>query len=144
MTVFREASTTQETAPQEVKPVELTDDGSHDTALSTEPELSVESELEKWEVQNGKYGHEYLGIKEISKEFPYNAQFSQLDKYIKAEMEERGYDKTPKAWQDILAEIEGEIGSSKLDAIKRLGKLTNYIKVLQKFKAAKKMKESFR
>jgi len=144
--VFRarqsESSQEPETAPSEVLPADLKDDGNRDKAITGEPELK-ENSLEKWEISNGKYGAEYLGIKETIKEFPYNAQFSQIDKYIKAEMEERGYDKTPKAWQDILAEIEGEIKSSKLNAIERLKKVTNYIKVLQKMRELKKKRESY-
>jgi len=144
--VFRtaqpEPSVASETASSEVLPVELKDDGNRDKAIVGGEEIK-ENSLEKWEIENGKYGAEYLGIKETIKEFPYNAQFSQLDKYIKGEMEERGYDKTPKAWQDILEEIENEIDSSKLNAIERLKRVTNYIKVLQKIRELKKKKDSY-
>lgn len=144
--VFRhavEAPVASETAPGEALAVEIPDAGNRDIAL-TGDEINQSSPLEEWEIKNGKYGAEYLGIKEVVKEFPYNADFSVVDKYIKGELEERGYDKTPKAWQDILAEIENDIQSSKLSAIDRLKKLSSYVKVLQKLKAAKKMKDNFK
>ena len=142
-TVFRTLSAPPEPSVEPTPPVVLTDAGNRDVAL-TGDEIKQESPLDMWELQNGKYGAEYLGIKEISKQFPYNAQFSILDKYIKSELEERGYDKTPEHWQDVLAEIEGEIQTSKLNAIDRLKKLSNYVRILQKLNAVKKMKEQFR
>ena len=132
-----------EIAPQEVKLLELTDSGNREEAVTSEPEFKPQDTLDMWEKNNGQYGLEYLGIKEIAKDFTQKMQFSTLDKYIKAEMDERGYDKTPKNWQDILGEIENEIGSKGLSAYDRLKKLNNYVKVLQKFKAAKKLKESY-
>lgn len=143
-TTFRTASQEPETTPYEPEKVELTDAGNRDKAVSERPDLSTESELDKWEIQNGKYGLEYLGIKEIAKEFPYNADFSILDNYIKESLQERGYDKTPGRWQEVLNEIENEIGSKDLNAIERLKRLTQYVKVAKKINDLKKQKESFR
>jgi hypothetical protein len=105
--------------------------------------MNQTSPLEKWEIQHGKYGLEYLGIKEVGKEFPYNAQFSVVDKYIKEEIKSRGYDLTPEKWQEILAEIESEIGTGKLDALERLKKLRGYIDVVRKYRKAKELKERY-
>jgi hypothetical protein len=100
------------------------------------------NELDKWETANGKYGLEYLGIKEISKEFPIKMQFQMIDKYIKEEMGD--YDKTPQRWQDILKSLEAELGTDKMNAVERLKKLAGYIRVLNNFKKAKAQKELYK
>lgn len=143
-TTFRIASQEPETTPYEPEKVELTDSGNYDKALSERPDLSSQSELDKWEIQNGKYGLEYLGIKEIAKEFPYSADFSIVDNYIKGSLEERGYDKTPGRWQEVLNEIENEIGSKDLNAIERLKRIAQYVKVAKKISDLKKQRDSFR
>lgn len=143
-TTFRTASQEPEVAPQEPVKVELTDSGNRDKAISERPDLSTESELDRWEIQNGKYGLEYLGIKEIAKEFPYSADFSVLDNYIKESLKERGYDKTPERWQDVLREIEDEIGTKNLNAIDRLKRLSQYVKVAKKMNELKKLKDSYK
>lgn len=117
--------------------------GVDDKAISAEFKPTEASELDNWEIQHGKYGAEYLGIKEIVKEFPMKAQFGELDKYIKDELSERGYDKTPEAWQNILKELETEIGSDKLNAIERLKKLSGYIKTLKRLKEATNLKNKY-
>jgi hypothetical protein len=61
---------------------------------------------------------------------------SEIDKYVKAEMEERGMEKTTKNYRDVLNEIEREIGSEKLQLLKRFSKLTGYIRAMNKLKAA--------
>lgn len=141
-TVFRSAVESQETQgsqESQEKPSEVT--GIVSDPENTPREVASDS-LEAWELNNGKYGLSYLGIKEIGKTFPISMHFSQIDKYIKAEIAERGLDATPKTWQDILAEIEGEIGKEK-DSYKRLQKLSDYLKVLSKLKNLKKLKEKY-
>lgn len=137
-TIFREAE-------KEVKP-QLAEKPAEVTGIVSDPE-SVPREiktdtLEKWETMHGKYGLEYFGIKNIANTFPISMQFNQIDKFIKSELSERGMDATPQAWQDILAELEGEVGKEK-DSYKRLQKLSNYLKVLSKMKALKKLKEKY-
>ena len=138
---------TRETTPEIDAPVEITPDttnhGNQDKAITSEPELSLQSELEKWETTNGNYLNEYLGIKEISREFPYNAQSSQIDKYIKGELTEKGFDKTPSRYQELLTELEKEAGSDKLNAVDRLKRLTGYIQVLNNLKKAQQKKQLY-
>lgn len=100
------------------------------------------SSLEDWEVMNGKYGLEYLGIKNIADTFPIKMHFGALDKYIKEEISERGIDATPETWQNILKELEAEIGTEK-NAYKRLQRLNDYIKVIRKIKSLKELKNSY-
>lgn len=102
------------------------------------------NDLEDWEVSNGKYGLEYLSIKEIAKEFPVKMQFPFVDSYIKEEMKTRGLDSTRENWQKILSELETESNTDKKDSFKRIAKLYEFIKTLRKFKALKDKKESFK
>lgn len=135
----------------EPEPVALPDHGHEDEAIGKEyreqnREQNMEQEadaLSQWETRHGKYGLEYLGIHEISKVFPYNAQFAVVDKFIKEEMAEAAYDRTPEAWQKILAGIEQEIGSQNLKAIDRLKRLHDYIQVLKRFRKAKETKDRY-
>lgn len=128
-----------ESAPE--KPAEV-------TGIVDKPEeldiVAESNDLENWEMQNGKYGLAFLGIKEIGKTFPLNAQFGVLDKYIKGEMEEKGYDKTPAKWQEILKELEDEVGSEKLNSYERLKKLVSLINIIKKQKALKAKRELYR
>lgn len=100
--------------------------------------------LEDWEIRNGKYGLEYMGIKEIAKEFPAKMQFPYIDNFIKSEIKERGLDSTPENWQKILAEIEEEAGIDKKNSYERLKRLFDYIKLYNKFKTTKELKEKFK
>lgn len=109
----------------------------------TETFTDTSNKLEEWETNGGKYGIEYLGIRELSKEFPYKMQFQTIDKYIKGELEERGYDKTTKGWQDMLGELEEQLGTKNLNAVERLRRITGYIQILQKINKAKKLKEKY-
>lgn len=138
-TTFREKiEPVAESKPETPTPV--TGVVSDPDSVPREPSAST---LDEWETLHGKYGLEYLGIKEIGKTFPLSMQFAQVDKYIRGEMAERGIDPTPKAWQDILAEIEGELGKEK-DSYKRLRKLSEYLKVIGKIKNLEKLKEKYR
>ena len=115
-----------------------------DRAIGENLEQSKESELDNWELQNGKYGLDYMGIKETAKEFPMKMQFSYIDSFIKAEMAEKGYDKTPTSWQDVLKGIEEEIGTDKNKSAERLSRIYNYLKTLSKYREIKTKRDSFK
>lgn len=102
------------------------------------------SQLDQWETENGKYGADFFGIKEIVKTFPLSVQFGAVDGYIKAEIQERGWEKTTENYQKILSEIEGEIRTSRLETYARLKRLSEYVAVMKKMSELKKKKESFR
>ena len=121
-------------------------EGKIDGALKDRDEVEeVEkvSEIDKWEIENGKYGLEYLGIKELAGEFPIKAQFGIVDNYIKAEMKRLGYD-TPGRYQQILDGLEEEINSRKLSAYERVKKLSEYVKVIKKLSDLEEKKRMFR
>lgn len=109
-----------------------------------EPPRERESELERWEGEHGKYGLELMGIKEVANEWPYKMQFGGIDKYIREEITERGWEPSPKHYQDILAELEEETGTKEIEYLDKMKKLFEYIQVLKKFKDIKKKKEQFR
>lgn len=100
--------------------------------------------LEDWETRNGKYGIEFFGIKEIAGQVPYRLYFGTIDGYIKSEIASRGLERSPSSWQEILSEMENEIGSTKLDVYSRLKRLSEYALVLKRYRAAKEKKEAFR
>lgn len=131
-------------APLKPLPNDNTDGATPAIEESDEPKETV-SALETWEETNGiKYGVELFGIKDVMTDFSLKMDYSVVDKYIRDEIKENGYDATPKKWQEILDGLELEIGSSKLDAFERLKKLSSYIKVLKKYKEIKEKKEQFR
>jgi len=70
-------------------------------------------------------------------------QTSVIDKYIKGELESRGYEKNIENYEKILQEIETEIGSDRLELFKRITKITQYAKALQRLNQAKALKEKF-
>lgn len=107
-------------------------------------EIERVSELEGWEMEHGKYGEEYFGIKEIAGEFPLKLHFNTVDKYIKSEIKERGLNNTKENYQRILDETEKEIGSVHLDVYKRLSKLFGYVNVVKKISELNKKKELLR
>ncbi len=99
--------------------------------------------LSNWELEHGKYGVELFGIKEVIKEFPYGMQFGAIDNWIKAEIAERGLEPSPKAYQRLLEELESETGTEDIDVYDKMKKLSEYIKVIKKYREIKKKKESF-
>ena len=110
-------------------------------------DVSDEKEIEKlaiWEGEKGKrYINEYFNTHNVSHEFTVKMPTSEIDKYVKAEMEVRGMEKTTKNYRDVLNEIEREIGSEKLQLFKRFSKLTGYIRAMNKLKAAKALRQKY-
>lgn len=114
-TIFREAIPEEPVSQVETPLVELKSDDVQGAKKasdpSDEPKAPVNS-LENWELEHGKYGAEILGIKDIMFEFPYRMQFGTMDKYIKGEIVERGWEPNLKHYQEILEELENETGTS--------------------------------
>jgi len=138
---FRKRESTDTPEPEPEKPAEVT--GIVEDKTDLEITDGRTNDLDIWEQNNGKYGLAYLGIKEIGKTFPIKAQFGEIDKYIKGELEEKGYDKTPLKWQEVLKELESEIGSDKLNVYERLKKLTALIRIIKKQKELKEKRRLY-
>lgn len=100
--------------------------------------------LEIWEGENKKkYVNEYFNTHNIAHEFIWKMPISEIDKYIRNELESREYEKTTKNYKEILAEIETKIGSEKLTLSQRLHKITGYIRALKKLYKARALKEKY-
>lgn len=114
--------------------------------LRPEDKLSTETEksLVLWEETHGKrFVDECFGTHLTSSEFSVKMPTSEIDKYIRGELESRGYEKSVENYRDILREIESEIGSEKLNLMKRFQRITGYIRVLNKIKKARELKEKY-
>lgn len=144
--VFRErvASTPEApAAPTVSAPQESYELKGGETKAST-PETPEERTIDIWEGLNRKrYIDEYFDTHATSSEFMVKMPTSEIDKFIRAEMEERGFEKTIDNYQEVLREIEEEIGSSRLELFKRFTKLTGYIRAIMKFRKAKALKEKY-
>jgi hypothetical protein len=128
-------------APQPLKSDELT--GLEKKAQ--EPSTKEEERLEIWEgLHSRKFVTEYFDIGNIDGEFNLKMDTSVIDKYIKSELETRKYDKNIDNWKSILAEIEKEIGSDRMETFSRIKKIVGYIKVVQKINEFKKKKELYK
>lgn len=103
-----------------------------------------ELNLDIWEGENRrKYAQDYFKIREIANEFPVKAQYVFIDKYIKAELEKRGYEKNTQNWEALIQEIEGKIGTQRLSTFKRLQRIFNYIQVVNKIDALNEKKKLY-
>ena len=146
MTVFKERVEHQEETPIEVPKIEIKSDelkGYEDKA--TDPITEEEKKLEIWEGLNKtKFINDYFDVKNtVDGDFALKMQTSVIDKFIKGELERKGYEKNIDNYKSVLEEIENEIGSNRLELFKRITKLTGYIKVLNKFTEAKRKKELY-
>lgn len=136
-----EPSQTQETAPQAIKIPEV--------AEGINPNLPPEEtqnfdKLEIWEGENNKkYVNEYFNTHNIAHEFIWKMPISEIDKFIRSEMETKEYEKTTKNYKEILAEIESKIGSEKLTLSQRLHKITGYIRALSKLYKARELRNKY-
>ena len=68
---------------------------------------------------------------------------SEIDKYIRSELEKLGYEKTTENYKKILAEMESEIGSDRLELLKRFQKITGYIRAINKLYKARELKARY-
>lgn len=143
-TIFREAVVeTKEEAPvvelkqEEGKPIDPNSIGLKDVGDATDS-------LALWEEEKGKrFVDEIFNTHVTGSEFLVKMPTSEIDKYIRAEMEERGYEKTTKNYQELLDEIEEEIGSKKLNLMERFRKITGYMRVLNKIKKARELRKKY-
>jgi hypothetical protein len=145
--VFREriveSPVAPEIAPQATKPIEVEDVPGYAKKVQDEPTREEET-LDIWEGLNRrKYGHDYFNIREFAHEFPIKANFGLIDKYVKGEIEERGYEKNIENWKKVIQEIESEIGSSRLETFSRIQKIVGYIKAVQRLEDAKAKKKLY-
>lgn len=141
----RQPSQTPEIAPQPTKPAEVLSDTlkGNETKL-VDPQTAEEGRLEIWEGLNRKkFVNEYFDTHNTADDFNIKMPTSEIDKFIRAELEKLGYEKTTDNYKKILSEIEEEIGSTNLEQSKRFQKITGYIRALRKLYEAKALKEKY-
>ena len=109
-------------------------------------ELTVdEKNVDVWEgLHRTKFIESHFKIKEFAGEFPLKMQVSHIDKYIKNQIAEKQYENNIENYEKVLQEIEEEAGSERLETFTRLKRISEYIKVLNKFNALKEKKASFK
>ncbi len=132
-------------APQLTQPAKpQSDDLKGNEAKASDPLTEEEKNIEIWEGLNRrKFVTEYFGIKEFAEEFNLKMQTAQIDKFIKGELEKRGYEKNIDNWKNILSEIETEIGSDRMELFSRIKKITGYVKAISRLRRAKELKDKF-
>lgn len=144
MTEFRqriEAAPSEATVQAPETPVKLTDNPNGESLKDTE---STPNELEVWETENRrKFSVDYFDAKALSADFQTKMLLSKVDKFIKAELEEKQYAKTTYNYHNLLTEIENYLGSSRMELYARLNKIIGYIDVINKEKSLRKLKESY-
>ena len=94
-------------------------------------------DLEVWEGENKKkYVNEYFGTHNISHEFMVKMPTAEIDKFVRSEMERKGFEMTLANYHLVIGELEDAIGSKNLQLLKRFKNLTTYIRWLNKKRAA--------
>jgi hypothetical protein len=143
---FRERQPeTQETAPEAIQPIELVSDAlsGNETKLR-DPESKEEGKLEIWEGLNRKkFINEYFNTHNTADDFMIKMPTSEIDKFVRSELEKLGYEKTTENYKKILSDLEAEIGSDRLELLKRFQKITGYIRAISKLYQAKALKEGY-
>ena len=109
-----------------------------------DPITEEEKKLEIWEgLKNKRFVDEYFDTHNTSSDFTIKMPTSEIDKYVKAELETLGYEKTTDNYKKVLSEIEEQIGSTHLELSKRFTKITGYIRILNKIALQKKLKAKY-
>lgn len=133
-TIFRE---------RVAEPEEIRETGTVPLEEGVSPAFKVVKPQEDWESDTVKYGLKLFGIEETYKEFPLKLHYGALKNYIAEQLSERGWEHNTKNFHALLNEIEGEIGTGKLETYSRLKKLYEYIQVSKKFKAIREKRDAF-
>ena len=127
-------------APLEMKSDEL---AGNEKKVQDEP-TNEEKKLDIWEgLWRKKYVNEYFDTHNTSDDFTVKMPTSEIDKYVRSEIERLGYEKTTENYKKVLADIETEIGSDRLELFKRFTKITGYIRAVNKLNKAKALKEKY-
>jgi hypothetical protein len=110
-----------------------------------DPITEDEKKLDLWEGLNRtKFINDYFNIKNIvDADFSLKMQVSKIDKFIRRELEKKGYEKNIENYEAVLKEIEEEIGSSRLELFKRITKLAGYSDAVNRLNKAKELKEKY-
>lgn len=97
-----------------------------------------------WESESGKYISKLFEIEGLEKTMPLKIQYGMLNNYVQSELDERGWEGNKKNWQAILSELEGELGTGRLETYARMKKIADYLMIQKKYKEIKEKRDSFR
>lgn len=140
MSTFRERVVETPEAPPVPGPVQPDPKPVEDFHQQTEDEL-----VEVFETEKGhKIADSYFGLREVAVgDFNVKMTLARIDKFVKGELDSKQYDKTTRNYKGIIAEMEGKIGSAKLNGKARLQRILAYIGLAQKTQRLKELKEKF-
>ncbi len=125
-----------------VEPLNETEQYVPDVPVNPEPQ--PETAQGEAVAESTDYPQDYFGVKEIYKEDKIiKMQIGLVDKFIKQTLSKEGKEMNNDNWQETLDEIERTIGTTKLEVYERLRKISEYIKVIQKYNNIKELKESY-
>ena len=144
--IFRERTVESPSVePTSTSPLPLTDEKVPVGALKTSDiETAEERNLTVWEELNhSRFVDEYFNTKNTSHEFIVKMPTSEIDKFVRGELQSREMENTVDNYKSILQEIEQEIGSNNMELFKRFNKLTGYIRAIMKLNKAKALKASY-
>jgi hypothetical protein len=138
-----EAPQTPEIAPP--APLSLkSDELAGDEVKMQDEQIMDEKTLEIWEgLHRRKYATEYFDLGNIDGEFNLKMDTSIIDKFVKGELDSKEYEKNTENWKKILQDIETEIGSERMELFSRIKRIVGYIRVVNKYRQAKLLKEKF-
>lgn len=140
MSVYREKVVETPEAPLVPGPVQPEAKPIEDFHQQTEDTL-----VEVYETEKGhKIADSYFGLREVAVgDFNVKMTLARIDKFIKGELDSKQYDKTTRNYKGLLSELEGKIGSSRLNGKARLQKILTYIGLMQKTAHLQELKEKF-
>lgn len=101
--------------------------------------------IDVYETERGhKYAEDLFGIRDlVAGDWKTKMDMSRIDKYVKNEIQTKGYDNTLTLYKNIINNLEERIGSRNLPAGKRLQKIVTYIGILQRVDKATELKRKF-
>lgn len=109
-----------------------------------DPLTEEEKTLDIWEGLNRKkFVSEYFDVSNIDYEFNLKMQTSLIDKFVRQELEKKGFVKNIDNWKQELQEIESLIGSSKMEVFKRIQKIVGYINAVNKYNKSKALRDKY-
>lgn len=99
--------------------------------------------LDVYEKENGKLLPSVFDVKNLAHTFPLKAELGAINNYIRSEIEARKMESNKENFEKILSEIEEQIGTKEVERLKRINRIFNYVKVLNKYNQIKEKKNSY-
>lgn len=144
MNTFRERIEPTVEEKHEPQPLPVGERENPDIQSLKDAPTPEELNLDVWEGEHRrKYAVDYFGIPNISHVFPLKMQTTEIDKFIKSELNKLGYEKNIDNYKYLLSQIENKIGSGRLETFKRLQKLSSYIRLINRQSRLNQLKSQY-